>query len=180
MGKRGISKHRLITGLIVATWLCVTLFLLEILGIHSGWPAFLALMFFTMIGGKTEKLKSIFIGGTAGLLMAKVLIVGVEILMSMGIGIKPAIFIMVFITVFLLVALEDLSHTIFNSYSFGYFTVALVPVEQATLEWILTLYLGGAFFIGGVIMIYRCFGKVQSSKVVRLDKSKQGENKGIY
>ena len=80
MEKKSISKHRLTTGLIVATWLCVTLFLLETFGVHSGWPAFLALMFFTMAEGKMEKLKSIFIGGTIGLLMAKVLVIGVEFL----------------------------------------------------------------------------------------------------
>lgn len=165
MEKKSISKHRLTTGLIVATWLCVTLFLLETFGVHSGWPAFLALMFFTMAEGKMEKLKSIFIGGTIGLLMAKVLVIGVEFLVPKGIGMQPAIFIMVFITVFLLVILEDLSHIAFNSYSFGYFTVALVPAEQATIEWVIALFLGGAFFIGGVIILSRFVGKRQASKI---------------
>ena len=175
MGKRWISKHRLITGLIVATWLCVTLFLLETFGIYSGWPAFLALMFFTMLGGKTEKLKSIFIGGTTGLLMAKVLIIGVEILMSIKIGMELAIFIMVFIIVFLLIVLEDLSYTMFNNCSFAYFTVALIPAEQASLEWLLTLYLGGVFFIGGVIIISRYIGKIQSSRATQTEKGKEVE-----
>jgi hypothetical protein len=165
MESKGISKQRLTTGLIVATWLCVTLFLLETVGIHDGWPAFLALMFFTMAGGKTETLKSIFIGGTIGLLMARILVIGVEFLVPMGIGMQPAIFIMVFITVFLLVILEDLSHTAFNSYSFGYFTVALVPVEQATTQWLIALFLGGAFFIGGVIFISRFVAKRRAGKI---------------
>lgn len=159
-----ISKHRLVTGFIVAVWLCLTLFLLELFGIHDGWPAFLALMFFTLAKGKTESLKSIFIGGTVGLLVAKLLILGVRVLVPMGVGMQIAIFIMVFITVFLLVILEDLSHTLFNSYSFAYFTVALVPAEQATVEWLIALYLGGAFFTGGVIILSKLYRKMQASK----------------
>lgn len=168
MEKKGISKHRMITGLIVATWLCLTLFLLELVGIHSGWPAFLTLMFFTLSGGKKEKLKDIFLGGAAGLLMARVLAIGVEILVPMGIGMQPAIFIMVFITVFLLIILEDISHMLFNSYSFAYFTVALVPDQQATIEWLITLFIGGAFFVGGVIMISRSLAKMRAAKQAKI------------
>jgi len=150
--KKGISKHRIITGLIVASWLCVTLFVLGLFNIHDGWPAFLALMFFIMGSGKTENLKSIFLGGTTGLLMAALIVIGVEFLIpTMGLGMQTAIYIMVFITVFLLVVLEDLNHTLFNNYAFGYFTVALVPAQQATVNWIIVLFLGGAFFIYGVI-----------------------------
>lgn len=164
MEKKGISKQRIITGLIVAIWLSITLFILELFGIHSGWPAFLTLMFFTLGGGKTESLKSIFIGGTVGLLVAKLLVYGVEFLMTMGIGMQAGIFIMVFIAVFLLVVLEDLSHMLFNSYSFAYFTVALIPAEQATIEWLLVLYLGGALFVGGVIFSLRLLKKSAMKK----------------
>ncbi|WP_291636033.1 DUF1097 family protein [Clostridium sp.] len=169
MVKKGISKHKLISGLIVSTWLCVTLFLLGIFGIHNGWPAFLALMFFIMAGAKNDSLKPIFIGGLTGLLMAKVLIFGVENLVPMGIGVQSAIYIMVFITVFLLIVLEDLNSIIFNSYAFGYFTIALIPSKQATVEWVFTLYLGGAFFIGGVIILSRYVGKLRSNKAVKIE-----------
>lgn len=168
MEKKGISKQRIITGLIVAIWLSITLFILELFGIHSGWPAFLTLMFFTLSGGKTDSLKSIFIGGTVGLLVARLLVVGVELLMTIGIGMQAGIFIMVFIAVFLLIVLEDLSHTLFNSYSFAYFTIALIPTEQATLEWLLVLYLGGALFVGGVIFTLRYLKKLE------LKRSKEG------
>lgn len=171
MSNKGISKHRLTTGLIVAIWLCVTLFLLETVGIHSGWPAFLTLMFFTLSGGKMEKLKDIFLGGAVGLIMARLLVVGVELLVPMGIAMRLSIFIMVFVTVFLLVILEDISHMIFNSYSFGYFTVALVPAQQATIEWLITLFVGGAFFMGGVILISRSLGKLKAAKVGKVEEA---------
>lgn len=169
MENKGISKQRVITGLIVATWLIITLFLLELFGIHSGWPAFLALMFFTLGGANTENLKSIFIGATVGIIVARLLVYGVEIFMGLGIGMQLAIFIMVFIAVFLLVILEDLSHTLFNSYSFAYFTVALIPAEQATLEWLLVLYLGGALFIGGVIFTMRYLKKMKIKKASQIN-----------
>lgn len=165
---KGISKHRLTTGLIVATWLCLTLFLLEIVGIHSGWPAFLTLMFFTLAGGKMEKLKDIFIGGAVGLLMARLLVIGVEIIMPLGIGMQLAIYIMVFITVFLLIILEDISHMLFNSYSFGYFTVALIPAQQTTMVWLVTLFIGGAFFAGGVIFISKSLAKLKAAKAAKI------------
>jgi len=165
MEKKNISKHRLITGFIVASWLCVTLYVLGLFNIHGGWPAFLALMFFIMAGAKTDKLKPIFLGGTTGLLMAALIVIGVEFLMSnMSIGMQTAIYIMVFITVFLLVILEDLSHTLFNSYAFCYFTVALVPAQQSTVEWLVVLFFGGAFFIAGVIMLSRFVAKMSAGK----------------
>ena len=171
MSKKGISNHRLTTGLIVAVWLCVTLFLLESVGIHSGWPAFLTLMFFTISGGKMEKLKDIFLGGAAGLIMARLLVVGVEVLVPMGLAMRLSIFIMVFITVFLLIILEDISHMIFNSYSFGYFTVALVPAQQSTIEWLLTLFIGGAFFVGGIIIISRSLAKLKAAKLGKVEEA---------
>lgn len=164
MEKKSISKTRIITGLVVAVWLTITLFILELVGIHGGWPAFLSLMFFTLGGNKMENLKSIFIGGTVGILAARLLVIGVELLMTLGLGMQVGIFIMVFLLVFLLVVLEDLSHLLFNSYSFAYFTVALVPAEQATIEWLLVLYLGGALFLGGVIYSLRFIKKSAMKK----------------
>lgn len=171
MKNKGISKHRLTTSIIVATWLCITLFLLELVGIHSGWPAFLTLMFYTLSGGKKEKLKDIFLGGAVGLLMARVIVIGVEFMVPMGIAMQPAIFIMVFVTVFLLIVLEDISHMLFNSYSFGYFTVALISTEQATLEWLITLFIGGVFFVGGVFMISRNLTKIKAAKLNKVKNS---------
>lgn len=159
-----ISKSRVMTGLIVAIWLCLTLFILELVGIHGGWPAFLTLMFFTLGGAKMENLKAIFIGGTVGILAARLLVLGVELLMVAGLGMQVGIFLMVFLIVFLLVVLEDLSHLLFNSYSFAYFTVALVPATQATIEWLLVLYLGGGFFLGGVIFSLRYMKKSAMKK----------------
>lgn len=174
MEKKGISRQRLITGLVVAIWLSITLFILELFGIHGGWPAFLTLMFFTLGGAKMESLKPIFIGGTVGLLAAALLVLGVEALMTVGIGMQVGIFIMVFLIVFLLVVLEDLSHLLFNSYSFAYFTVALVPAQQATIEWLLVLYLGGGLFLGGVIFTLRYLKK---SAIKKAQESQEAQEK---
>ena len=149
MEKRGFKKQTVIIGLIVATWLCVTLFGIQLFGLHDGWPAFLVLLFFFETGAKVEKLKNIFCGGAVGILLALGFFLGVEFLEPM-MGLGTAIFAMVFLIVFLIIVLGDISHTLFNNYAFCYFTVSLIYSEQATLEWLLVLFLGGAFFIGGV------------------------------
>lgn len=118
-----------------------------------------------------EKLKDIFLGGAVGLLMARLLVVGVEFLVPMGLAMRLSIFIMVFVTVFLLIILEDISHMIFNSYSFAYFTVALVPAQQSTIEWLITLFIGGAFFVWGVIIISRNLAKLKAARLDKVEKA---------
>lgn len=130
------------TGLVVATLLCVLLFVLGLVGIHDGWPAFLIPLFFFLGGAKKENLRSIFSGGTVGLLFAYGLFVAVEILAPF-MGLQPSIFLMVFLCIFLLIVLGDISHTYFNNYAFCYFTVALIYPEQHTLTWLFVLFAGG-------------------------------------
>lgn len=145
-------------GFVVASLLCITLFALNAIGIHDGWPAFLLLLFFFEGGAKREKIKSIFSGATVGLLFALGLFFGVELL-APALGMQVSIFAMVFLAIFLLIVLGDLSHTLFNNYAFCYFTVALIFAEQSTLKWLFVLYAGGAFLLVGVIYFLKLIHK---------------------
>jgi len=145
------KKVTIVAALVISVWLCVTLFGLNSFGIHDSWPAFLVLLFFFESGAKTEKLKSIFLGAAVGLLVALCLFKGVELL-APTLGLQMSIFVMVFLSVFLLIALGDISHVLFNNYAFCYFTVALIYQQQATIQWLLVLFLGGGFFVGAVIL----------------------------
>ncbi len=165
-----IKTSTLIRALIVSIWLVVTLFVLGLFGIHSGWSAFLVMLFFIEGGGKLEKLKSIFAGGGVGLITAYLLTQGVIILGPI-MGTSSSLFLMVFIAIFLLIALGDVSHNLFNSYTFCYFTVALITKQQNTIMWLITMVLGGAFVVGGILMLTKLvknLSKDKSKKQVKL------------
>ncbi len=165
-----IKKSTLIRALIVSIWLVVTLFILGLFGIHSGWPAFLVMLFFIEGGGKLEKLKSIFAGGAIGLITAYLLTRGVIILGPI-IGSNSSLFLLVFVAIFLLVALGDISHNLFNSYTFCYFTVALITKQQNTTTWLITMLIGGAFVVGGILGLTKLtknLSKDKSEKQVKL------------
>lgn len=145
---KGFKKETLIAAFVVALMVVITLVVLGIFKIKSGWPAFLTLLFFFESGAKTENLKNIFCGAVVGLLLAGALPYAVKALVP-ALGLEPAILLVVFIIVFLIVGLGDVAHMFFNNYAFIYFTVASIFPKQATLEWLLVTLLGGLLFTGG-------------------------------
>lgn len=145
---KGFKKETLIAAFVVALMVVITLVVLGIFKIKSGWPAFLTLLFFFESGAKTENLKNIFCGAVVGLLLAGALPYAVKTLVP-SLGLEPAILLVVFIIVFLIVGLGDIAHMFFNNYAFVYFTVASIFPKQTTLEWSLVTLLGGLLFTGG-------------------------------
>jgi len=148
-------------GVVVASLICVMLFAFKALGLHDIWPASLLLLFFFENGAKREKVKSIFSGATVGLLAALGLFHGVESLAPL-LGLQASIYALVFLAIFLLIVLGDVSHTLFNNYAFCYFTVALIFPEQSTLKWLFALYAGGAFLLIGVTYFISMIHKTKS------------------
>jgi hypothetical protein len=149
-----MKKETVIAGIIVGVWLVLTLIILSQFGISQGWPAFLTLLFFFESGTKTENLKNIFVGAAVGILLAAVMPSSASVLAPV-LGMEPALLLVVFVIVFLIIALGDVAHMFFNNYAFAYFTVALIFPQQATLEWLAVLILGGIFFTGGILAIIK-------------------------
>jgi len=156
--KPRLSKEKVIAGLIVAFWLVVTLVILSKFGISEGWPAFLTLLFFFEAGAKTDNLVNIFVGGAVGLLLAACLPIAVGAI-APALGVELSALLVVFVIVFLIIALGDVAHMLFNNYAFCYFTVATIFHEQATLQWLAVLILGGIFFTGGIIAIIKLISR---------------------
>ena len=134
----------------VAVWILVTIALLGLFKIHQVWPAALVVLFFFLGHADTKNIPNIFVGAAVGLLMAAALPICVKYL-APTLGLKPAIYVMVGVMVFLIVALGDVLHIAFNDYNFAYFTIALIFHEQLTVHWIATLLLAGPFFLFGVL-----------------------------
>jgi len=151
---KGLKKQTVIAGLIVAAWLCVTLVVLGIFKITQGWPAFLILLFFFESGANLKNLINIFVGGIVGLLLGGVLPLA-AVAIAPALGLQVSILIVVFIIVFLLIALGDVAHMFFNNYAFVYFTIALIFPKQLTLQWLGVLIVGGLFFVGGCLGFFK-------------------------
>ena len=104
-------------------------------------------------GAKTENLKNILLGSSWPLLDAAMPVVTQAL--APALELEPALLIVVFAIVFLIIALGDVAHMFFNNYAFVYFTVATIFPKQTTLQWLLVLLLGGAFFTGGILGIIK-------------------------
>jgi hypothetical protein len=152
--KPGFKKETVFAALIVAVWLCVTLIVLGQFGIKDGWPAFIVLLFFFETGANPANLKNIFAGGAVGLLLAWGLHPLAGALVP-ALGPELGVLLAVGIIVFLLIALGDISHMLFNNYAFMYFTIAMIYPVQATVTWLGVLFLGGAFFVGGILLVIK-------------------------
>ncbi len=149
-GKKGITTVKLVAGISVAVWILVTIEILGRFNIHQVWPAALVVLFFFLGHADTKNIPNIFVGAAVGLLMASALPVCVKFLVP-TLGLKPAIYVMVGVMVFLIVALGDVAHIAFNDYNFAYFTIALIFPEQLTVHWLATLVFAGAFFLFAVL-----------------------------
>jgi len=155
---KGFKKKTLIAAVIVAAWLCVTIVVLGIFKIHHVWPALLTLLFFFEKGGDVKNLPNIFVGAVVGLLLAALVPIAVEAI-APTVGVLGGSLIVVFILVFLIIALGDIAHMFFNNYAFVYFTIALIfGKEQLTVQWLIVLVAGGIFFTGGVLVFAKLLG----------------------
>jgi len=156
--EKGFKKKTLIAAVIVAALLCVTIVILGIFKIHHVWPALLTLLFFFEKDRDVKNLPNIFVGSAVGLLLAALVPIAVGAI-APTVGLLGGSLIVVFIAVFLIIALGDVAHMLFNNYAFVYFTIALIfGKEQLTVQWLIVLVAGGIFFTGGVLVFAKLLG----------------------
>lgn len=173
--KKKIEKGVIIAAFIAATWVCVTLFLLESLNFASTWPAFMPFVLFTVSGWKTNQLKYIFTGSISGVLLGAIAFKSINYLVG-NTGIYYMYMVPVFIVVFLLISLGEVLPMIFNNYAFCYYTVAFASQKQATLEWMKVSLIGGIFFTGGLIVFFKLFlngGPIDQPIVEKVEQPEQ-------
>ena len=139
---------------------------LGIFKIEQGWPAYLTLLFFFEKNGDVKNLPNIFVGAAVGLLLAALVPITVGAI-APTVGVLAGSLIVVFIAIFLIIALGDVAHMLFNNYAFVYFTIALIFAKQwtwnMTIQWLIVLVAGGIFFTGGILVFAKLLG--MSTKV---------------
>jgi len=103
-------------------------------------------------------LTNIFVGAVFGLLLAALVPIAVAAI-APTVGVLGGSLIVVFVLVFLIIAMGDIAHIFFNNYAFVYFTIALIfGKEQLTIQWLIVLVAGGIFFTGGVLIFAKLLG----------------------
>lgn len=145
-----------VEGAFVGIWIIATELLVKVFGLGAGWPAIMALLLYFISGRKTKNLAKVFGGGTAGILMALLLVFGTTI-MGPYLGTEVAKFLSLFIIVFLNIILGKFVPVLFNDFAVTYLCIALIYSQQQTINWIITLFIGGGFFIGGLELFLKYF-----------------------
>ncbi|HYE09824.1 MAG TPA: hypothetical protein VEF53_06560 [Patescibacteria group bacterium] len=71
-----------------------------------------------------------------------------------------ALLLPLFVIIFLIVALGEVVHPLFNNYTFCYFTAALITgAEQAPLPCLISLFIGGGFLVLMAIQLVKAVMK---------------------
>lgn len=154
-------KAHFFLGLIIATIVCLGVFIIGALGIHATWPAFFIMISFFISGADVKNLPNIFIGCITGLILAFLLLIAATPTMTV-LGATLGLLVLVWIIVFTIVFGKEFVPQAFNDYAFVYFTIALIfAAEAATMTpaaivseyvtWGLTAILGGGGILAGII-----------------------------
>jgi len=155
-----ITMKAVLEGLFISVIVTVAVVVLGKFKIHQVWPATIALMFFFESKVRMDNIKNIFIGGASGILLAYGMIKGVVFLGPVLGNADLALLLPLFVIVFLIVALGEVAHPLFNNYTFCYFTVALITgAEQAPIPCLISLVLGGGFLVFMAIQLVRVVTK---------------------
>ncbi len=149
-------------GLIIATVVCIGVFILGALGIHATWPAFFMMISFFITGADVKNLPSIAIGAVTGLVLAFLLLLA-AIPVTTALGATFGLLVLVWLIIFLIVFGGEFVPQAFNNFAFIYFTIALIYADQAAtmtpaeivnqyVTWGLTALLGGGAILGTIIL----------------------------
>jgi len=154
-------KAHFILGLIIATMVCLGVFIIGALGIHATWPAFFVMISFFISGADVKNLPNILIGSLTGLILAFLLLIAATPTIA-AIGPTLGILLLVWIVVFSIVFGKEFVPKAFNDFAFIYFTIALISAAEAAtmtpaaiiseyVTWGLTAIIGGGGILAGII-----------------------------
>lgn len=158
------SKPNYLLLFCIATWVIVLNIIIIIMQIPAGWTLFFANIFFFQMGADVKNLKSIFCGGTTGLICAWILAMAESVLGSV-IGIMPALFIVLALIIYVIIVLGPLVPSCFNNVAFAFLTISTInmnKVASETLSYLVVFIVGGAIMIGGCILISKWFANSKS------------------
>lgn len=120
-------KAHFFLGLIIATCVCVGVWIMGLIGWHATWPAFFVMISFFITGADVKLIPSILASAILGLVIALVFFLTNAAFVA-ALGPLMGILIPVWVIVFAIAFLGDphLMPKLFNNYAFIFFTAALM------------------------------------------------------
>ncbi|MGF1777932.1 hypothetical protein [Vibrio nomapromontoriensis] len=149
---------------LLTLWIVAGTAILQELGIHDKWPAFLALIFFFEAKFDLSKLKNIFAAGVAGIAMG-MLIPSVLGALAPYVGGLNAFYIYVGGVVLITIGLGPVAHFAFSYITFAYVVMCILHKDHVVehgFSWMATGLLGGAMYIAGVTVIAKFLAQKQA------------------
>ncbi|MCT4635702.1 MAG: hypothetical protein N4A31_05640 [Rickettsiales bacterium] len=159
-------KQHLTTTVSFVTWLVICTAIFHKLHVHATWPAYLVVIFFFNSHFDTSKLKSIFGGGTMGLILGYTFPIILSTLTPI-IGPEYAFYALIGITLLAIIGLGPVADFLFNPVTFAYALLVLLnmgEVHEHIFTWLLTHFIGGALCIGGIYGVVKIMHKNASNE----------------
>jgi len=170
------TKILVYIGIAVGLIICILMVLSSMFGIHTTWPAFLALPIFFLAGNDPKQLPHLFIGACSGLLLTALFFIAYAALVPV-LGAELAPLLLVFVILVLIIGLGNVVPMVFYYYNLVYFTVAIAfftvmfainpkfELIPETLKLIgITLVGGGAFVGATLVFIGKILPKILAPK----------------
>lgn len=140
------KKSTSIIGLILAIAIPLINLIGQLVGYTALWPGFfVVLLYFIARSENISELKSIVLGGLVGILWSYGVSWFIGYLVPYT-GFLVAFTLVVAISVYLLVILNDLQPVLFNNFAFIYYLTAALFKEQKPIEWMAALLIAGGLF----------------------------------
>jgi hypothetical protein len=174
------TKALVYIGLFVGIWLAVTMVLMTAFKISLGWPAYLTLPLFFLAGNDAKQLLNLFVGGAVGIILAACFF-PIYAMLTPALGAQLTPLVIIFIIIFLIIALGNAVPMVFNNFNLVYFTAAIgfytifygiaavtktpYALVPETLKMVVVMIVGGAFFTGGTLLfIQKAIPKLMAPK----------------
>lgn len=159
-------KQHVIRTISFVTWLVICTVIFHKLHVHATWPAYLVVIFFFNSHFDTSQLKTIFGGGTMGLLLGYTFPIIIGAFAPM-IGPEYAFYALIGIALLAIIGLGPLAHFLFNPVTFAYSLLVLLNmnvVHEHFFEWLLTHFAGGALCIVGIYAVVKIMNRYSGNK----------------
>jgi len=148
--------------ILLLIWILVINLVLQLVHIEFGWVVFISnIMFFTMSGDIKNRLISVELGGTVGLILAFCTMSSI-IKFVPSFGQIGSVMIPLAIVLFVIIVLNPISPAFFNNTCFAYFTCALINTESFMHNFteIILVYL-----VGSVVVNIGCIALIKKQKI---------------
>jgi hypothetical protein len=156
-----ITRTKLVTSLIIVLWILFTIWLLNLFGFTTAWPAFTVLNLLSLTGFDKQNIIKVFASSTSGIIFGVIFIHGISLLTPI-LGETLSVYLSLFVILIILLSVDVLFPMFINTQAFIVFTYAMVNAAQFAGEWVkllITVYVGGGIALAGVLLIIKVITK---------------------